>query len=492
MSNTPKGSAPARKGRGRPATGQLELRPSSGYWVRLTVTIDGERVRKWFALDTHDKSVAKLKASRMAKQAGQGVLNVHAAASEGKRVETYQEAAARVRTQRELEGRKAVSDERIHDTLYLCPVFGEMPVTAIRPAHIRDALEAARETGKSQKTLANIRGSASIVFEELWRSEVIEENPVKRAPFVRAQVDRRERAVLTDEELVVYLGWRHPDERFDVFVAQRQTMSLVSRLLGGARVGDLHSITWQSFDLEDFAFGWVPRNKTERPQRMHIDPVLRPYLAAWHQRMGSPREGLVFPRLIGAGAGELGKPGSSYAEELRRDLKRAMGLETCVDGRWVVTVDEADYTPRQRELYTETRYTKPVDFHSWRRAFNQALADAGLNAQQAAALAGHSSLEVHSKYLRNTAKAATLPQSAVPKLAAFRQRTRPEISDESLKSQDENWWRRRESKGAERRAVLMGFGMVHAQNGRIPWACRRTKRSPVSSRTVSLRFAVVA
>jgi integrase len=375
----------------------------------------------------------------------QCVLSVHSAATESKRGETYAEAAARIRIQRELEGRKAVSDERIHDALYLCPVFGELPVTEIRPSHIRDALEAARETGKSQKTLANIRGSASIVFEDLWRSEVIEENPVSRAPFVRAHVDRRERAVLTDEELVVYLAWRHPDERFDVFVAQRQTMSLVSRLLGGARVGDLHSITWQSFDLEEFSFGWVPRNKTERPQRMHIDPALRPYLAAWHQRMGSPREGLVFPRLIGAGAGELGKPGSSYAEELRRDLKRAMGLEAYTDGRWVEAVAEADYTPRQRELFTETEYTRPVDFHSWRRAFNQALADAGMNAQQAAALAGHSSLEAHQKYLRNTAKAATLPQSAVPKLADFRQTPRPKMNADPLKSQEENGWRRRES-----------------------------------------------
>ncbi len=416
--------------RGRPATGTLELR-KSGWYVRLTVTVDGESVRKWFPLETHDRQAARRKATRMAAGARQGTLNVQALASESKRVETYAEAAARVRTLRRSKGKKSVSDEEIHDRLYLNPVFGDMPITAIKPSHIREALELVVDAGKSHKTLTNIRAAASVVFESLWRDELIPENPVKRAPHVEAKRDGRERAVLTDDELITYLAWEHPDPRFHVFVEQRQTMSLVSRLLGGARTGDLHSLTWQSFDLENFAFGWVPRNKTERPQRMHIEPVLRPYLRRWWERLGSPREGLVFPRLIGTGAGEVGKPGSSYAEELRRDLKRAMGIEVYEPGprggRWLEKVSVAEYTPRQRELFTETEYTKPVDFHSWRRAFNQALADAGMNAQQAAALAGHSTLEAHQKYLRNTAKAAVLPQAAVPKLRDFSQAPRPKI-----------------------------------------------------------------
>ena len=422
--------------RGRPSTGTLELR-KGGWFVRLTVVVDGESVRKWFPLGTQDKAVARRKAARLAKQATAGTLNMHALASESQRVETYAEAAQRIRAQRKAEGIKSAGYEARHDALYLCPVFGDLPVTAVRPAHIRTALESARDSSVSGKrlgwkSLANIRASASVVFDELWRTEVIPENPVKRAPPVKAKVDRRERAVLTDEELALYLAWRHPMERFHVFVEQRQTMSLVSRLLGGARTGDLHSLTWQSFDLAGFAFGWVPRNKTERPQRMHIEPVLRPYLRAWWERMGKPSEGLVFPRLIGDGAGETGKPSSSYAAELRRDLKRAMELEVFEPderggGNWIERVKPEQYTPRQRELFLETEYTKPVDFHSWRRAFNQALADAGINAQQAAALAGHASLEAHQKYLRNTAKSATLPESAVPKLDEYRQARRTKI-----------------------------------------------------------------
>jgi hypothetical protein len=30
-------------------------------------------------------------------------------------------------------------------------------------------------------------------------------------------------------------------------------------------------------------------------------------------------------------------------------------------------------TPRKRELFEETEFTRPVDFHSWRRAYSPAL-----------------------------------------------------------------------------------------------------------------------
>lgn len=49
-------------------------------------------------------------------------------------------------------------------------------------------------------------------------------------------------------------------------------------------------------------------------------------------------------------------------------------------------------------------------------AFVQALADAEVNAQQAAALAGHSSLSAPGRYLSNTGNARELPLAALPAL----------------------------------------------------------------------------
>jgi len=36
-------------------------------------------------------------------------------------------------------------------------------------------------------------------------------------------------------------------------------------------------------------------------------------------------------------------------------------------------------TPRKSELLNGNAHTLPVDFHSWRRAYCQSLADAGVN-----------------------------------------------------------------------------------------------------------------
>src|SRR5690606_29469918 len=98
-------------------------------------------------------------------------------------------------------------------------------------------------------------------------------------------------------------------------------------------------------------------------------------------------------------AGVGARSGVSHADAFRRDLRRAFGIEEQVPsdrerpGRgpsgalvWR-PVEGRELTARERELFEETDYTLPVDFHSWRRAFNQALAEAGVNAQQAQALA---------------------------------------------------------------------------------------------------------
>lgn len=57
-----------------------------------------------------------------------------------------------------------------------------------------------------------------------------------------------------------------------------------------------------------------------------------------------------------------------------------------------------------------------MDFHSWRRAFVQALADAEVNAQTAMVLAGHSSMGAHQRYLANAGKAREVPEAALPTL----------------------------------------------------------------------------
>jgi hypothetical protein len=86
----------------------------------------------------------------------------------------------------------------------------------------------------------------------------------------------------------------------------------------------------------------------------------------------------------------------------RVETKRSNGRKL-TSWRWVSA--EREMSPRERRLVVEAEYTLPVDFHSWRRAFNQALADAGaINAQKA---------QAHERYLRNTEKMRRLPVEAL-------------------------------------------------------------------------------
>src|SRR5690606_20572399 len=121
-----------------------------------------------------------------------------------------------------------------------------------------------------------------------------------------AKVDRRERAVLSDDELVRYLSWQHPIEGQRGAVLERQTMACVSRMFGGLRLGDLKAIRWEAFTVDDgrFPTGWVPREKTARPQLLEVPEMLRPILRDWWERAGRPMEGPVFPVRRGKRAGE--------------------------------------------------------------------------------------------------------------------------------------------------------------------------------------------
>jgi hypothetical protein len=67
-------------------------------------------------------------------------------------------------------------------------------------------------------------------------------------------------------------------------------------------------------------------------------------------------------------------------------------------------------------LYYETATTLPVDLHSFRRAFNTALVEAGVNVQQAMHLAGHTDPQVHARYVMRTAAMRTVRVAALPLL----------------------------------------------------------------------------
>ena len=403
---------------GRPRTGSLEFR-SGSWWARLTVTVDGESVRRWFRLDTEHKDVARRKLKRLNKD-GEAPLPAKEVAERLERSETYAELAERVRENRREAGIKDTRSEVGREDNWVTPVIGALPLDKIRPADIAEVYKRAQLAGTSVAHLRNLRTVMNCRFKVALQDEMVDKNPVAVAALPKGKTDRRERAVLTDEELVRYLGWQHPLKQFQLGVLERQTMSVLARMFGGLRTGDIHAVTWSNFDVVDGAFAWgvAPRQKTERPQKFDVPEELRPILRYWWELNGRPTEGPIFPALRGKRAGET-KMGVSHAEGLRSDLRRCFGLETWnpETRKWEATKNRK-MTGRERELLVATTMTRPVDFHSWRRAFVQALANTGVTAQEAQKLAGHADLGAHERYLKSSTKTLVIPAAALPDLSS--------------------------------------------------------------------------
>jgi hypothetical protein len=193
------------------------------------------------------------------------------------------------------------------------------------------------------------------------------------------------------------------------------------------RTGDLHKWQWTQIDLGRFEECFIPRAKTKAPQRLAIPEPLRPFLRPWWDRSGRPGSGPVFPARRGKRAGEAKSANNSYAKRLRRDLFRAgiyrlppievpekkRGQRT--DLGKVPTTTKLAPNPHD-PLYFETDATLPVDFHSCRRAFSTALAEAGVNVQHAMQLTAHSDPRVHGRYVMSTTAMRSTPDAALPPL----------------------------------------------------------------------------
>ena len=375
---------------GRPRKGTLEFRGKSWH-ARLTVTVEGESVRKWFDLATDNRAVARRKLARLAAEQLANSVSPAELAVNARRSETVAELAGSYIDRRKLEGVKTWKDEERWLKTDVLPEIGTMAINEVRPAHIREVLEGSRARGRGRQSLIHVRGVMSRMFATPWRDELIAENPVDRAELPRVREVKRARVILSDAEFVRFVTCADVD-------LELRVMAVAARVVGGMRTGDVHAWSWDAIDLVDFARCVVPRVKTGQPQALVVPEIGRVVLQAWWLRQGEPKTGPVFPARRGARAGQH-KLKASHAHRLRKALL-------------VAGVDRP-------EVHTDTDSTKRADFHSFRRAFSTALADAGANVQLASRLAGHADLSAHNRYLMQSVTMQTIPEAALPKLLSF-------------------------------------------------------------------------
>jgi hypothetical protein len=177
-------------------------------------------VRKRVKLDTLDDAVAKKKLVRLAKSPEAPVTIAILG-------ETFQEASERVITKRSPTHRRA-KDDLGHLALHVWPLMRLKPMTAVTIDDIETVLDAARDMGLGWQSVKHIKNKINVVFKDVKRDKKLPyrlaSNPVLIVTLPEfAMVTKKVTAVLRDAELLVYLGWVHPVERFREAVLQRQS-----------------------------------------------------------------------------------------------------------------------------------------------------------------------------------------------------------------------------------------------------------------------------
>ena len=85
---------------------------------------------------------------------------------------------------------------------------------------------------------------------------------------------------------------------------------LLSRTIGGLRAGDLNSFDWTAFERGFAKCTFVrpkTRNKKPTPQTLLVPESVRPFIQAWHEWLGRPVFGPVFPARKGKRPGQAKK-----------------------------------------------------------------------------------------------------------------------------------------------------------------------------------------
>jgi len=396
---------PKNKRRGKGQGCLYQKRPGGPWYGKYVATVDGERIRQTACLRTTNRQAAQAKLKRL--------IDNNVTDLDVKRTELFRHAAERVRDARVALGKRSAPDDYARLSTYAFDAIGDVPVGEIKAEQVNEVLDHARDEGLSKQTVIHLRNSIRHVFKTLCREKAVAANPVDESALPDfPQEIKRTRAVLEDAELLMYLSYEPPKgARNRDGVLELQMMVLMSRCLGGMRAGDLHALDWEAFEVDDarFSWAWVPRKKTGTPQKLAVPEVLRKALRRWWDKHGRPAAGPVFPVRRGPRAGTRKGP-SNHAKALRRDLKRAFAQARKRGCEGVPKSGSA----RWRELFEGTAQTLPVDFHSTRRAFCQALMTANVNAQQALQLAGHGSFDVHTRYTADPNAPAVMPEQALP------------------------------------------------------------------------------
>jgi integrase len=211
---------------------------------------------------------------------------------DGSDIPTLTEYAERWIAGRKSHGIRNHAEEARHLRLHVLPRLGELPVTGVTRAHVKDLLALWRKADKAPRTIRNFLSTLRSLFNDLIDDEIVDANPcdVHRKHLGRAgdkDPEWRATALYQRDELVQLIS----DPRLPT---DRRVLYAIA-FLTGSRLGEVAGLCWRHLLTDEplnkllIAHSYDHGTKNETPREVPVHPLLALVLEHW-RREGYERE----------------------------------------------------------------------------------------------------------------------------------------------------------------------------------------------------------
>lgn len=240
-----------------------------------------------------------------------------------------------------------------------------LPITAVKRSDIKDFINAQLKSVR-RGTVKKYMTALSPAFMAALDSEIIDKNPCFRVSIPDSNaIEDVNKEAFTVEEVHKMLY---------VLPSEWRSMVLCCIYMGGQRLGDVATLTWDQIDMKQGII-LLKTAKTGRPMRIPIIAPLRQHLATLHPT-GEYLHPVTAEKYSRNGAGRI-------SQQFRKEL------------------EYAGIIPKLESIKgTRARSVSPKTFHCLRATAATLLHTAGVDAALAREVVGHDSEASHQLYIR--------------------------------------------------------------------------------------------